>query len=869
MNKKRNFAKMALLSALLCGLASPTFVGCKDYDDDIKDLQEQIDANKSAATQELSKAISEQITALENKLNTAIADKADKGVIEGLQTDINNLKNLQSRVEKLESEAENYLKAGALDNYLQKGDIEGFLNEDALAKYLSDHNYLTSADLEGIPTETIIKGWITSELTEIQDLIDGINESLEGIDLPVLTEDVTTLKEQMEEMLKEDGTFAQLNAKIEAFENTISGILSPDGNTNISFIRSKALAADVVWGYGDIKESLSKGAVLSLGDAEFPVIINPTSVKTDKFQFALVTADGKEFPCTIGVLPTWEIKGDDAFASRAAEPEKVINKDIFTVSALCSSDTKVGDYKLALKATPKVEDGKSVYSMYNFTVKVKNSDELTGISVDKKIKMYLGIEEDINELATFAFKENGSLAFEDASSLLYKGQGYIMIDETDEFTKSCLANGNIDQQALYEGKILVNETVENVPMEIDSKSLKFVYYAMDWNGTKMVPAKFEAEFHTQMYSKDVTFADQKITIVQENGNTLDNALEFDAILGKVMTAKQLELWKTHATNLKGTVTDAKGTVVTGVEVVITGKTSFNITVTSDVKPGNYNVTIKFEDDRTGEEGLFIITGKLIVDAFTITPNLADGYWVNNVLTIPGVFTDATTPFDLSVKMNDAFIITAPEGMTVTKEYALVREDITDEYIEINGDKITWKKNLAKENLIGKELEFIVTVKNGSVVLAKETYKLKFVNPLSAKVEQNEVKHTLANDRNSTAKSTFDLNKLLSFKDVQTVTNELFGLSGDGSKEKPYASTGDFTSLAYDVYGLEKSNVKFEVIGENNTNLVLDEETGEVTWTNVTGAEFNGVTVNFKVTIIHNYGTSTGNISVTIKEKEVK
>ena len=156
MNKKRNFAKMALLSALLCGLASPTFVGCKDYDDDIKDLQEQIDANKSAATQELSKAISEQITALENKLNTAIADKADKGVIEGLQTDINNLKNLQSRVEKLESEAENYLKAGALDNYLQKGDIEGFLNEDALAKYLSDHNYLTSADLEGIPTVTII-----------------------------------------------------------------------------------------------------------------------------------------------------------------------------------------------------------------------------------------------------------------------------------------------------------------------------------------------------------------------------------------------------------------------------------------------------------------------------------------------------------------------------------------------------------------------------------------------------------------------------------------------------------------------------------------------------------------------------------------
>lgn len=112
------------------------------------------------------------------------------------------------------------------------------------------------------------------------------------------------------------------------------GILSPDGNTNISFIRSKALAADVVWGYGDIKESLSKGAVLSLGDAEFPVIINPTSVKTDKFQFALVTADGKEFPCTIGVLPTWEIKGDDAFASRQQSQRKLSTR-IFSRFQLC------------------------------------------------------------------------------------------------------------------------------------------------------------------------------------------------------------------------------------------------------------------------------------------------------------------------------------------------------------------------------------------------------------------------------------------------------------------------------------------------------------------------------------------------------
>ena len=70
---------------LLLGAAGSTFVGCKDYDDDIKDLQEQIDANKSAATTELNKAISEQISALETKLNTAIAEKADQSVIDGIR----------------------------------------------------------------------------------------------------------------------------------------------------------------------------------------------------------------------------------------------------------------------------------------------------------------------------------------------------------------------------------------------------------------------------------------------------------------------------------------------------------------------------------------------------------------------------------------------------------------------------------------------------------------------------------------------------------------------------------------------------------------------------------------------------------------
>ena len=48
MNKKSNFTRTVLLGALLCGIAGPSFVGCKDYDDDIDNLQVQIDQNKDA-----------------------------------------------------------------------------------------------------------------------------------------------------------------------------------------------------------------------------------------------------------------------------------------------------------------------------------------------------------------------------------------------------------------------------------------------------------------------------------------------------------------------------------------------------------------------------------------------------------------------------------------------------------------------------------------------------------------------------------------------------------------------------------------------------------------------------------------------------
>ena len=46
MNKKRKFISIALAGALFCGVAGTTFVGCKDYDDDINSLDERVTKNE-------------------------------------------------------------------------------------------------------------------------------------------------------------------------------------------------------------------------------------------------------------------------------------------------------------------------------------------------------------------------------------------------------------------------------------------------------------------------------------------------------------------------------------------------------------------------------------------------------------------------------------------------------------------------------------------------------------------------------------------------------------------------------------------------------------------------------------------------------
>ena len=95
---KKKFVKVMLYGTL--ALASTAFVGCSDdnttYDEEVKNLQEQIDAinkNGEVTTAELSKAINSAVAALKAELTTAIAGKVDNAVAAEISQKVVNLQN--------------------------------------------------------------------------------------------------------------------------------------------------------------------------------------------------------------------------------------------------------------------------------------------------------------------------------------------------------------------------------------------------------------------------------------------------------------------------------------------------------------------------------------------------------------------------------------------------------------------------------------------------------------------------------------------------------------------------------------------------------------------------------------------------------
>ena len=170
---KKNFVRVMLFGALTLTV-STTVTSCKDYDDDIKNLQEQIDkvtSTNPVSTEDMKTAISSAIQTLQTQLQTAIDGKADAKAVQDL---LKTVEALQTALEN-KADASTIKTLGDQITALsgQVNSIEGTLNktkEDLEAKVAD----LTEKLAGAASSEDLKK--LADELTEAKNELKAVKE---------------------------------------------------------------------------------------------------------------------------------------------------------------------------------------------------------------------------------------------------------------------------------------------------------------------------------------------------------------------------------------------------------------------------------------------------------------------------------------------------------------------------------------------------------------------------------------------------------------------------------------------------------------------------------------------------------------------
>ena len=177
MNKK--FLSAVLFGAMLATTTS-TFVSCKDYDDDIAGLQEQIDGVKSNLTSEVASLRGELATAkseLQNELTSTKSDLASaKSDLEAAKAAVNtntgNISALQTKVSTLESKVATLeSKVATIESKITA--IDTLASDlEALSEDLEEAKATNTEALNGIAEE------IEALETEFKDIVGKTLTSL-------------------------------------------------------------------------------------------------------------------------------------------------------------------------------------------------------------------------------------------------------------------------------------------------------------------------------------------------------------------------------------------------------------------------------------------------------------------------------------------------------------------------------------------------------------------------------------------------------------------------------------------------------------------------------------------------------------------
>lgn len=336
---RKKFVKVMLFGALALATTS-TFTSCKDYDDDVANLQEQIDkitSTSPVSAEDMKAAISSAKSDLESQLATLksnlenkdaliselnqkvadlekkLADTADKETVNQLTKDLTEAKNelktlkelqasdvekLQGQISKLEGMV-NTLN-GLKDNFATKDDVKDYINEatakelisEALVAALDDEGDIVTAINEAIRLQVLVqfgslkdvaalageKGTVAKVIT---DLHNAINNDKTGI-LAKLVE-----LENYQSALEDKAAAAGLTdmetviKKVAELQNSFSEVYTVQGfkdavSTEVKNV-IKAQLEDATSDLGALKDELSKLGI-AINDMIQSVVYIPSTI---------------------------------------------------------------------------------------------------------------------------------------------------------------------------------------------------------------------------------------------------------------------------------------------------------------------------------------------------------------------------------------------------------------------------------------------------------------------------------------------------------------------------------------------------------------------------------------------------------------
>lgn len=305
---KKKFVKAMLLGAMVFAVGTAV-TSCKDYDDDINSLQEQIASiNKIGAdvtTADMNAAINSAVSGLQSKLDDLAGKVASAKDVEALQTAV---KELKAAVAK-----------GATKEELSQ-----------LTTKLNDEVAKLNASIEKN---------VGAAKEELQGKIDQLEKDMQKADKDAaekMTKELADLKSEMQELINANAkSIADLTSKIADYEN-IQNAIAEYEKAKGTYLTSK-----------DIEGFLKEDAVKDIVDARVVEALKSTTGASAAIQ--------KYVEDAISTFYSTQIKNvyltTDAYNAAMVELDKKIEKMVSSEDAeyqkIFTSLNKLEEYKLS------------------------------------------------------------------------------------------------------------------------------------------------------------------------------------------------------------------------------------------------------------------------------------------------------------------------------------------------------------------------------------------------------------------------------------------------------------------------------------------------------------------------------------------